>query len=189
MHMIGNGETIMLSRREVMGSVLAASVLAAKTEATDAPAQMGSRFAFEASVSVATPLVVGQGSHGLRRVVPITGGTVKGSRLNGRVVPGGADWQVVRPDGVLGIEARYTLESHDGVLIMVTNRGLRRGPPAVIEKLSRGEPVASSEYYFRTTAEFEAPTQSSYAWLNQSIFVGVAERTASAAIIRFYEVL
>ena len=187
--MIGNGETIMLSRREVMGSALAASVLVVKAEAGDAPTQMGSQFAFEASVSVASPLVVGPGSHGLRRVVPITGGTVKGPRLNGRVVPGGADWQVVRSDGVLAVEAKYTLESHDGVLIMVTNRGLRRGPPAVIEKLSRGEPVAANEYYFRTTAEFEAPTESPYAWLNRSVFVGVAERTASAAIIRFYEVL
>jgi hypothetical protein len=55
--------------------------------------------------------------------------------------------------------------------------------------VSRGEPVAASEYYFRTTAEFEAPTESTYAWLNRSVFVGVAERTSSAAIIRFYEVL
>jgi len=179
----------MLSRREVVGSVFAASVLTAKAQAADAPTPLSSRFAFEAAVSVATPLVVGPGSHGLRRVVPITGGTVKGPQLTGRVVPGGADWQVVRPDGVLAIEAKYTLESHDGVLIMVTNRGLRRGPPAVIEKLSRGEPVAPSEYYFRTTAEFEAPTESTYAWLNRSVFVGVAERTSSAAIIRFYEVL
>jgi hypothetical protein len=100
---------------------------------------VNSQFAFEAAVSVATPLVLGPGSHGLRRVVPITGGTVKGPRLTGRVVPGGADWQ--------------------------------------------------SEYYFRTIAEFEAPTERAYAWLNRSVFVGVAERTASAAIIRFYEVL
>jgi len=145
--------------------------------------------AFEARVLVDAPIVVGQGPHGLRRIVPITGGTVSGPRLQGKVLPGGADWQVVRAsDDVLEIEAKYTLETHDGVRIMVTNRGLRRGPKDVIDRLARGESVDPSLYYFRTTAQFEAPSDGPYAWLNQSIFVGVAERQADAAIIRFYEV-
>jgi hypothetical protein len=152
------------------------------------PPTAPTEFAFEARVSVQAPLVVGQSSHGLRRVVPITGGTFEGPAVRGRVVPGGADWQFVRPDGALAVEARYTLETADGVLIMVTNRGIRRGPPAVMERLGRGEPVDPSEYYFRTTAEFEAPVGSRYAWLNESVFVGVAERRADAAIIRFYRV-
>ena len=146
-------------------------------------------FAFEACVSVATPLVVGQSSHGLRRVVPITGGTLEGPNISGRVIPGGADVQYVRTDGVLAVEARYTLETSDGVLILVTNRGIRRAPPAVMERLARGEPVDPSEYYFRTTPEFEAPIGSDYEWLNQSVFIGVAERRPDAAIIRFYRVL
>ena len=72
---------------------------------------------------------------------------------------------------------------------MVTNRGMRHGPPEVIEKLSRGEAVDPSQYYFRTSAEFEAPLESRHAWLNRAIFLGVAERTATAAIVRFYELL
>jgi hypothetical protein len=71
---------------------------------------------------------------------------------------------------------------------MVTNRGIRRGPPAVMERLGRGEPVDPSEYYFRTVAEFEAPVGSKYEWLNQSLFIGVAERKPDAAIVRFYRV-
>jgi hypothetical protein len=114
---------------------------------------------------------------------------VSGPLLQGRVVPGGADWQVVRPDGVLSIEAKYTLEADDGSLIMVTNRGLRHGPPEVIEKLTRGEAIDPSQYYFRTTAEFEAPLGSRHVWLNRAIFVGVAQRTPAAAIIRFHEIL
>jgi hypothetical protein len=145
-------------------------------------------FAFEARVAVQEPLVVGQSSHGLRRVVPITGGTFEGPGIGGRVIPGGADWQYLRPDGVLVVEARYALETSDSVLIMVTNRGIRRGPQAVMDRLSRGEPVDPSEYYFRTTPEFEAPIGSNYEWLNQSVFVGVAERRLDAAIIRFYRV-
>jgi hypothetical protein len=147
-----------------------------------------SQFAFEAHVTVASPLVIGPATLGLRRVVPITGGTVTGPRLTGRVVPGGADWQVVRPDGVLAIEAKYTLEANDGALIMVTNRGMRHGPPEVLERMMRGEKVDPSEYYFRTSAEFEAPAESKHAWLNRAMFVGVAERTDKAAIIRFFEV-
>ena len=162
--------------------------LAALLLAAAQPPAAPTEFAFEARVSVQAPLVVGQSSHGLRRVVPITGGTFEGPAVRGRVVPGGADWQFVRPDGALAVEARYTLETADGVLIMVTNRGIRRGPPAVMERLARGEAVDPSEYYFRTTAEFEAPVGSRYAWLNESVFVGVAERRADAAIIRFYRV-
>jgi len=71
---------------------------------------------------------------------------------------------------------------------MVTNRGIRRAPLAVMERLGRGEPVDPSEYYFRTTAEFEAPLGGKYEWLNQSVFVGIAERRPDAAIIRFYRV-
>jgi Protein of unknown function (DUF3237) len=146
-------------------------------------------FAFEARVAVEAPLVVGQSSRGVRRVVPITGGTFEGPNIRGRVIPGGADFQYMRPDGVLAVEARYTLETSDEALIMVTNRGIRRAPPAVMERLGRGEPVDPSEYYFRTTPEFEAPLGSNYEWLNQFVFIGVAERKPDAAIIRFYRVL
>lgn len=180
----------MISRRSVIGSAFLAAGSSAAARATGPDdGAVGTRFAFEARVAVAAPLVIGPATIGLRRVVPITGGTVSGPRFTGRVVPGGADWQVVRPDGVLVVEARYTLESHDGVFIMVTNRGLRHGPAEVIERLTRGEPVDPSQYYFRTAAEFEAPADSDYAWLNRAIFVGVAQRTASAAIIRFHELL
>jgi hypothetical protein len=120
--------------------------------------------------------------------VPITGGTFEGPAIRGRVVPGGADWQYVRPDGVLALEAKYTLQTSDSVLVMVTNRGVRRGPPEVIARLARGERVDPGEYYFRTTAEFEAPVGGKYAWLNESVFVGIAERRSDAAIIRFYRV-
>jgi hypothetical protein len=150
---------------------------------------LASEFAFEASVMVDPPLSLGNGPHGVRRIVPITGGTVTGPRLQGKVLPGGADWQFVRPaDDVLEIEAKYTLETHDGVRIMVTNRGFRRGPKEVIDRLARGEQVDPSLYYFRTSAQFEVATDSPYAWLNQSVFVGVAERKANAAIIRFFEI-
>lgn len=179
----------MTTRRELMG---AAALLALQGDSLAAPAaaaEVRTRFAFEAHVTVDPPQVIGPSAHGLRRIVPIRGGEVTGPLLQGKVVPGGADWQFVRPDGVLQIEAKYTLQATDGTLIMVTNRGLRHGPPDVIEKLARGEAVDPSLYYFRTSAEFEAPLDSKHAWLNRALFIGVAQRTAAAAIIKFHELL
>lgn len=168
--------------------VLFMSFAAFSVRAADAPAAITSKFAFEARVTVDTPLVIGDSTHGLRRVVPITGGTFAGPNIKGKVVPGGADWQFVRPDGVLEIMAKYTLQTDDGVLIMITNSGMRHAPPAVMERLTKGEIVPGSEYYFRTTAQFEAPVGSKYDWLNRALFVGVAERQPDAAVIRFYRV-
>ena len=142
-------------------------------------------FVFEASVKVDAPLIIGQSSHGLRRVIPILGGTVAGPRLSASVLPGGADWQYIRPDGVLTLEARYTLKTEDGALIMVTNRGMRHGPADIIEKIGRGEEVPADSYYFRTVAEFEAPI-GKYDWLNKALFLGIAERKAGLAVVRFY---
>jgi hypothetical protein len=145
-------------------------------------------YAFTATVKVAAPLVVGQAPLGLRRFVPITGGTVSGPLLTGKVLEGSGDWQVIRGDGVISVEARYTLETSDGVRIAVTNRGVRVATPEVTARMMRGDPVAASEYYFRTAAEFEAPVGSRYEWLNKAIFIGVAERNSDAAIVHFYRV-
>jgi hypothetical protein len=142
-------------------------------------------FVFEVSAHVDRPLVVGHTSHGLRRVVPILGGTVAGPRLNGTVLPGGADWQYVRADGVLALEARYTIRTADGTLIPVINRGMRHGPADVIERITRGEAVPPGSYYFRTVAEFEAPV-GPLDWLNKALFLGLAERRPDAAIVRFH---
>jgi hypothetical protein len=146
----------------------------------------GLLFVFEVRVAVAPPMVIGNSSHGLRRIVPILGGRCEGPRLHGEVLPGGADWQVVRPDGVLQLEARYTLRADDGALIQVINRGLRHGPAEVLERIFRGEAVSPDEYYFRSAAEFEAPLGGPHEWLNKGIFIGAAERRAAEAIVRFH---
>lgn len=144
-------------------------------------------FVFEVRAQVAEPLVVGPSAKGLRRIVPILGGSFEGPGLSGIVVPGGADWQYVRPDGVLAIEAKYTLQADDGSLIMVSNRGMRHGPPEVIERIFRGEPVPRDAYYFRSIPEFEAPV-GPHDWLNKSLFIGTAERRIDAAIVQVYRV-
>lgn len=125
--------------------------------------------------------------YGERRVIGIHGGRVSGSRLNGRVLPGGADWQIIRSDGAADIKARYTIESSDGGLILVNSEGLRHGPPDVIEKLGRGEAVDPSLYYFRTVMRFETG-EPSLSWLNTILALARGERRARAVRLEVFEV-
>ena len=141
---------------------------------------------YTSRIDIAAPLEVGRTPHGKRRVINITGGTFSGPRLSGRILPGGADWQVIRSDGIAELDARYTLETADGALIYISNWGLRHGPPGVIARLSAGDKVDPGEYYFRTTPVFETGA-ADYAWLNGIIAVAVGERRADAVIITVYE--
>src|SRR6476469_11259471 len=84
---------------------------------------------------------LGRTPYGERRVIGILGGRVRGPKLNGRVLPGGADWQIIRSDGAADIKARYIIETGAGALIMVTSEGLRHGPPDVMEKLVQGDKI------------------------------------------------
>lgn len=145
-------------------------------------------FAFLLRVSVAPALELGETQAGRRRIIPITGGTVEGPRLAGRVLPGGADWQIVRADGCAELEARYTLEAADGALISVINRGLRHGPPEVVAKLMAGEPVDPAAYYFRCTPVFETAARAQQ-WLTRTVFVASGVRRPDAVQIAVYAVL
>jgi hypothetical protein len=143
---------------------------------------------FEARATLAPAQVVGATPAGLRRMVPITGGTFEGPRLRGAILGGGADWQYLRADGVLIVEAQYLLRTDDEVLIQVTNRGLRHGPEDVMRRLSAGEDVDPREYYFRASPSFSAPT-GRYEWLNRSLFVCSGARQASAVRLWMYQLL
>lgn len=134
------------------------------------------------------PLELGQAPRGRRRIIPITGGTVSGERLNGRVLPGGSDWQVVYADGSAFLEARYPLKLEDGAVIDVLNTGIRHGPPEVIEALARGESVDPTKYYMRTQPRFETGDPR-YSWLNRVVAVGTGRREPAAVHLTFFEVL
>ena len=142
---------------------------------------------FKAEISLAAPQELGATPQGRRRIIGITGGRFAGERLSGRVVPGGADWQVVRADGVADLDARYTLETSDGALIYVRNRGYRHGPAEVLKKLSAGEEVDPSLYYMRTTPLFETG-DARYAWLNRIVCIATGARRAAAVELDVFEV-
>lgn len=145
------------------------------------------QFLYTSRIELAPPLVVGQSACGERRIIPITGGAFEGPRLRGRVLMGGADWQIVRRDGVVEVDARYTLETDDGALIYIRNNGLRHGPPEILERIASGDTVHPSEYYFRTMPVFETGSPA-YAWLNRLVCVAAGERRPREVIITVYEV-
>lgn len=125
-------------------------------------------FCFEAQVDCDPPRVIGPSSYGTRQLIPIVGGSFAGEHIRGEVLPGGADWQVIRSDGVVEVEARYTLRADDGALISVVNRGVFAQRPAA----PGGAGTPSAVPYARTTPRFEAPSNGPHAWLNQWLFVG-----------------
>ena len=145
------------------------------------------QFLYTSRIEIDPPLMVGQSPYGERRIINIKGGAFSGPRLSGRVLPGGADWQIIRADGITEVEARYSLETHDGALIYIYNRGLRHGPPEVIARLASGQDVDPAEYYFRTTPVFETGA-SDYAWLNGVVAIATGQRRADEVIITVYEV-
>jgi hypothetical protein len=144
-------------------------------------------FAFITHVDVAPLIDFGPTARGHRRVVPILGGTFEGPGLKGTVLPG-ADWQIVRPDGVLELEAKYALKADDGALISMVNRCIRSASPEVMAKLNAGEPVDPKDVYFRTTPTFET-ADPKYSWLMNYVFIGSGERQRDQVVINFWKVL
>jgi hypothetical protein len=144
-------------------------------------------FALELEVSIGPVFQLGWGSFGLRRTVPITGGTFRGPGISGRVLPGGADWQFVDRDGLTLVDSHYVIETVDAVRIEVSNPGIRHGAQDVLDRIAAGEPVSPSQYYFRTAPRFHPP-DGKYEWLKKSIFLGDAERHPELVILKVWRV-
>ncbi len=142
-------------------------------------------FIFEARVDVDTMVYVGAGGQDKLLLYPITGGTVSGPRLNGRVMPGGADWATARSESVTELEARYLVQADDGTVIDIVNRGFHVASAAVMSRLDDGEQVAEEEYYYRTSAMFRTDGEA-YRWLTHTVVIGMARAEATQVCIRFF---
>lgn len=128
------------------------------------------------AVEVGEIVSLGATPTGERRVVAITGGSFDSEEgWRGTVLPGGADWQLLRSDGVLEVDARYVLQDVKGHRVQVLSQGLRHGPAEVIAALARGEAVDPSQYYFRTAMRFETAAPA-LQHLNFVVAVGIGAR-------------
>ena len=144
-------------------------------------------FFADLSVQVGAPLEVGQTAHGVRRLIPILAGTAKGQDWTARVLPGGADFQLLVTNRMAELDARYVLETDGGDLIYVQNRAIRTASPEVMAQLVRGEVVDPQLVYFRCTPSFETASRT-LAWISERLFIGTGARHPEQVVMRFFEV-
>lgn len=164
-------------RRRLLPLLITAAVLtplAGRAELSPAVPPLQTEFVYEAVVTIDPAVEVGATPHGQRRYIPITGGTFEGAQIRGTILPGGADWQTSRPDGVTEADALYSIRTDDGTVIIVHNRGV----------------IAGGGAYMRTALRFDAPA-GPHAWLNESQFISaiVGGPRPGTVIIRVFRVL
>lgn len=131
-------------------NLLCISVLHAQDDA------IRTEFVFEIKAKIAVAVPLGETKDGKRQAIPITGGSFMGNGIKGEVIPGGADYQLVRPDGIVEIKAIYMIKTDDGAVINVQNSGIINTAP--------------DNFYFRTAPKFTAPI-GPYDWLNKYLFL------------------
>ena len=141
------------------------------------------------AVTIAPAVEVGHTPAGLRRMIPITGGSVSGPRLNGKVMAGGADFQLILGGGTQAhLDARYVIELEDGSRVFVQNTALRVASVENSQRIMNGQAVNPDEIYFRCQPKLEA-TASPWAWLSESQFIGTGRRAPDGVYLSFYRVL
>lgn len=140
------------------------------------------------SAVLGAPQRLGQTPLGDRKIVPVLGGTVLGERISGSVLPGGGDWALTRPDGILLLDVRLTIQTDDDALIHMTYDGMRHGPPEVMARLAAGETVPPDAMYFRIAPRFETSAQR-YGWMNAILAVGIGERLPEGPRYHIHEIL
>ncbi|MBR1287052.1 DUF3237 domain-containing protein [Bradyrhizobium sp. AUGA SZCCT0177] len=150
--------------------------------------QLETKYVFTLTVRIGEVTSAGETGHGVRRIIPILGGEVRGEGVNGKVCAFGADFQIIRPNELIELEAKYAFETDDGATVYVENKGLRFGPVDLLQKLKRGEPVDPKLIYFRTVPKFETGHEK-YRWLMENLFIGSAARHTDRVVIDVHQVL
>ena len=144
------------------------------------------KYVFTITAEIGEVVTAGETGIGVRRIITIIGGEVKGA-ITGKVLPLGADFQTIRPNELIDLEARYAFETSDGAIVYVENKGLRFGPVELLQKLKRGEPGEPKLIYFRSVPNFESG-HANYRWLMEHVFVASAARHADLVVIDVQQV-
>jgi hypothetical protein len=151
------------------------------------PEILPTRLLLTLEAEVGRPVEIGETPTGTRRCIPLFGGRFFGE-IEGDLVPGGADWQTVLPDGTLEISAHYALRTRAGEAIEVLSNGVRHAPQDVLARLLRGDSVSAQEYYFRTHIRFRTAA-AGLAYLNTILAVSMGERFQSSVRLSVFRVL
>jgi hypothetical protein len=146
------------------------------------------RYVFTITAHIGGATSAGDIGHGVRRIIPVIGGEVRGAGINGKVCGFGADFQIIRPSELIELEAKYAFETDDGAVVYVENKGIRFGPVELLQRLKRGEPVDPKLIYFRTVPRFETGSEK-YRWLMENLFIGSAARHPDRVVLDVHQVL
>jgi hypothetical protein len=150
--------------------------------------QLATKFVFSLAIQIGAPIVAGDLGHGIRRIIPILGGEVRGEKVNGTIFPCGADFQIIRPNGFTELEAKYAFETDDGAVVYIENIGIRFGPKPLLDRIAQGEIVDPALIYFRSVPSFETGA-ANYRWLMENLFIGVGARHPDRVEIDVHQVL
>jgi Protein of unknown function (DUF3237) len=146
------------------------------------------KYVFSLAILIGAPIIAGETGHGVRRIIPILGGEVRGEGIKGTIFPVGADFQTIRPNGLAELEAKYAFELDDGAIVYIENIGIRFGPKELLDRIARGETVDPALIYFRSMPKFETGAEN-YRWLMEKLFIGVGARYPDRVEIDVHQVL
>lgn len=137
------------------------------------------------TIQVGPPQDVGQTGGGLQKIIPILGGSVAGPRISGKILPVGADWQMVEADGLARLDARYAIATADGGLIEVQCQGLRHAPPGIGQQIADGKDVPFAQYYMRGHIRLTSG-HPDYRWVNRSLFLATGGKRPSGVELHIF---
>ena len=146
------------------------------------------KYVFSLAIRIGAPIVAGDFGQGVRRIIPILGGEVRGDGIKGAILPCGADFQTIRPNGFTELEAKYAFEMDDGSIVYIENVGIRFGPKPLLDRIAKGETVDPALIYFRSVPRFETGAEN-YRWLMENLFIGVGARHPDRVEIDVHQVL
>src|SRR3984957_1012606 len=149
--------------------------------------QLSTKYVFTITALIGGVTSAGDMGHGVRRIIPVIGGEVHGEGISGKVCAFGADFQIIRPNELIELEAKYAFETDDGAVVYVENKGLRFGPIDLLQKLKRGEPVDPTLIPSPPAQKFE-PGPAKSRWLMKTLFTGSAARHADRVVIDVHQV-
>lgn len=150
--------------------------------------ELKSEFMCEIVADLGEPQQIGATPHGMRVVYPIAGGRIEGVKLSVEIMPFGADWLLIRSDGVGELDVRATMRTEEGELIYCSYKGILEIDPERLARIQNGEDIDPSEYYFRTVPTFETASEK-YSWLNRIVCIGVGKLEAGRVRYKVYEIL
>ena len=150
--------------------------------------ELKSTYIGELRIEVTGSYMLGGSPLGQRRLDRLDKGHFKGPKVEAEIVAGGMDLLLGGADGALRPDVRLVLKLDDGETLLIVYRGVRHGPPEVMQRIAKGEQVPPHEYYLRTGLVFETASRK-YDWMNRIVGVGVGRRALGAVFYDVFEIL